>query len=68
MSKPHTSMTALRTHVYACLGPPLTIVFAFKFLMIACVLQLYSRQNEREGLLPDSRVGVKESESEDDLS
>ena len=28
------------------------------------VLQL-SRENEREGLLPDFRVGVKESESED---
>ena len=27
-------------------------------------LQL-SRENEREGLLPDCRVGVKESESED---
>ena len=26
------------------------------------------RENEREGLLPDCRVGVKESESEDDLS
>ena len=27
-----------------------------------------SRENEREGLLPDCRVGVKESESEDDSS
>ena len=31
------------------------------------ILQL-SRENEREGLLPDCRVGVKESESEDDSS
>ena len=27
-----------------------------------------SREDEHEGLLPDCRVAVKESESEDDLS
>ena len=43
---------------------------AFKyFTVIECprrgVLQL-SCENEREGLLPDCRIGVKESDSEDD--
>ena len=33
----------------------------------AGVLQL-SHENEHEGLLPDCRVGMKESESEDDSS
>ena len=52
---------------------------AFKyFTMIACHVHAgadvymswlsLSRENEREGLLPDCKFSVKESESEDDLS
>ena len=65
LSEPHTSMTALCTRVYtsiyACLDRPLISAFKY-FTMIE--LQL-SRENEREGLLPDCRVGVKQIESED---
>ena len=45
---------------------------AFKYFTITeCLFRRVpelSRENEREGLLPDCNVGVKESESEDDSS
>ena len=71
LSEPHTSVTALRMRVciYAC-----TLVWtdhflkAFRyFIMFESLCQRVlplSRKNKREGLLPDCRVGVKESESE----
>ena len=74
--EPHTSVTALRTcvciylSIYACLDRPLTINFKSahsnisRWFNFTSSVQL-SRENEREGLLPDYRVGVKESESED---
>ena len=52
LSEPHTSVTALRKCVR----------------MLGSVCVSLSRENEREGLLPDCKFGEKESESEDDLS
>ena len=64
-------MTALCTHVCVCL----LVLFVWtdhltvnlKYFTIECphrcVLQL-SCENEREGLLPDYRVGAKENKSE----
>ena len=79
LSEPHTSVTALRkcVCVSACLFGPTTYrkfqMSAFKYFMstpiVRRTLQLsLSLENEREGLLPDCRFGVKECESEDDLS
>ena len=76
LSKPHNSVTALRTHV-STYGPTTYRKFyisAFKhFTMIECLclteVQLsLIRENEHEGLLsllPDCRVSMKESESAD---
>ena len=77
---PHQHGCIAEVCVYACLfGPTAYRKFqmsAFKyFTMIACHVHddVYfsqlslSRENEREGLLPDCKFGVKESESEDDL-
>ena len=60
----------------ACLLGPTTYrkfqMSAFNILIFhdvhTDVRVLQSRENECEGLLPDCRVGVKESESEDDSS
>ena len=83
LSEPHTSMTAMRKCVciYACLFGPTTYckfqMSTFKyFTMIACHVHAdvhfsqlsLNRENECEGLLPDCKFSVKESESEDDLS
>ena len=75
LSELHTSVTALNTCVciYLCLLRSTTYCkFQMRaFRILQClrrrVFQL-SRENEHEGLLPDCRVGVKESESEDDSS
>ena len=55
---------------YACLDRSLTVNFTHSYFTISniCprrrVLQL-SRENKRDGLLPDCRVGMKESDSKD---
>ena len=75
LSGPHTSVTALRKCVYLCLlGPSTYRKFQMKHIQIFHIhancrtLQLsLSRENEREGLLPDCRFDMKESESEDYL-
>ena len=78
LSEPHTSVTALHTCVYLCLDHGPTTYRNFKSAhsnisqrrnVHADVRVLQpSRENEREGLLPDCRVGMKESESEDNSS
>ena len=81
LSRPHTSVMALCKCVYLCLfvclllGPTTYHKFqmsAFKYLTIecprtpTCIVLQQSCENEHEWLLPDSRVSVKGSESEDD--
>ena len=41
---------------------------AFKYFTSMLTVVHFSLSREREGLLSDCRFGVKESESEDDLS
>ena len=69
LSEPHTSVIALCTcvSIYPSMDRPLTVNFNILSVHAApCrrALEL-SHENEYEGLLPDCRVGVKESESED---
>ena len=59
-------MTALRTRVYAWTDH-LPYVLNERIQIFHDDAQL-NRENEHEGLLLDCRVGVKESDSEDDSS
>ena len=67
LSEPHTSRTALRTHVcmLLCLDRPLTINY---FTKIESLHAIYNSSAKSNGLLPNSSIGVKETGSEDNLS
>ena len=73
LSELHTSVTALSmcVHIYLCLFGPTTYhnqMSAFKILIFHDVHANVSQLSHVNELLPDCRVSVKESESEDDSS